>query len=306
MKAIRIQDYGGPENMHLEEVPRPELRPDQVLVRIHDAGVNPVDWKIREGQLRKMHPVEMPLTLGQDFAGEVVEAGERVSGFRAGDAVFGFADGSYAELAAASAGKIARIPDSLDYATAASLPTAGLTAFQILTNLVRPSAADTVLIHGAAGGVGSFAVQIAKERGATVIAHASGADADYLRSIGADEVIDHRTQRFEDVVREVHAVIDLVGGDVCRRSYPLVKPDGILVSTVGAADEAKGKERGILAVNFVMQPEGNGLAALARLVERGAVKPRLDRVLPLAEARRAQDLNQTGHSHGKVVLRVLP
>lgn len=305
MKAIQIRSYGGSDQMKLEEAPSPQAEAGQVLVRIHGAGVNPVDWKIREGLRKQMHTDRFPMTLGQDFAGEVLEAGDGVTEFGRGDRVFGFASGSYAELAAVPVEKIARVPEGMDYVTAASIPTAGLTAFQILAREIQPRRGDSILIHGAAGGVGSFAVQIAKHFGARVIANASGTDEKYLRSIGADAVIDYHARKFENVVHDLDAVIDLVGGDVCERSYAVVKRGGVLVTTTHAADPGKAEKLGIRAVNFLMKADGGDLAALARLVENGAVKPRIYRVFPLGEARDAQDLNQQGRTHGKVVLEIV-
>ncbi|MGZ3704316.1 MAG: NADP-dependent oxidoreductase [Bdellovibrionota bacterium] len=305
MRAIRIQTYGGAEQLRMDEVPRPEMGPDQVLVKIHDAGINPIDWKIREGVMKEMRPATFPLTMGQDFAGEIEELGSEVKNFNKGDRVFGFANGSYAEYAAVSARQIARIPERLSFAAAASIPTAALTAYQILTDVIMPAERDVVLIHGAAGGVGSFAVQIAAHMGANVVAVASVDDESYLKKIGATKVIDYHTQKFEESMRDVSAVIDLVGGDASERSYGILKKGGVLVSTVGAADAAKGKKLGIRAVSFVMKPDGAGLEALATLAEEGVLQPRLQEVLPLSEAGDAQERSKRGGAHGKVVLEVI-
>lgn len=304
MKAIRIHEYGDASTLKLEDAPRRSAGDDQILVRIRDAGVNPIDWKIRQGYLKDLRPASFPLTIGQDFAGEVVEAGRSVKNFRVGDRVFGFAHGSYAEYAVAPVSTVARIPDSMDFATAAALPTAGLTALQIVRDIVAARSGTTLLIHGAAGGVGSFATQIAIHLGARVNGTATGADLDYIESLGVEEAIDYRHERFEDKVREVDAVIDLVGGDTLNRSYAVVKKGGILASTVQYVDEERAKRTGIRVAQVLMQPNTADLTELARLVETGVVKPRLTRVISLADARQAQELGESGKIHGKVILKV--
>jgi NADPH:quinone reductase-like Zn-dependent oxidoreductase len=198
MKAIRIHEYGDAGTLKLEELPRLSITDDQILVRIHDAGVNPIDWKIRQGYMKQVMRATFPMTIGQDFAGEVVEVGKNITQFVAGDRVFGFAQGTYAEYAAAPASTVARIPSSVDFATAAALPTAGSTALQIIRDVVAAKPGMTILIHGAAGGVGSYASQIAKNLGARVIGTATGPDIEYLKSLGVDEIVDFKRERFED------------------------------------------------------------------------------------------------------------
>ena len=219
MKAIRIHQFGDANTLQLEDAPNINIADDQLLVRVRAAGVNPIDWKIRQGYMKDIMHTNFPLTIGQDFAGEVVDKGKSVTQFAKGDRVFGFAQGTYAEFAAAPASMVAKIPDGVDFATAAALPTAGLTALQIIRDFVRAKPGMTILIHGAAGGVGSFASQIAKNSGARVIGTATGDDIQYLKSIGVDEVIDYKRERFEDKVHDVDAVVDLVGGDTLARSY---------------------------------------------------------------------------------------
>jgi NADPH:quinone reductase-like Zn-dependent oxidoreductase len=304
MKAIRIHEYGNAGTLRLEDAPPISISDDQILVRVHDAGVNPVDWKIRQGYLRQAMPASFPLTLGQDFAGEVAERGKGVQRFKAGDRVFGFAQGAYAEYAAAPESTVAAMPDSMDFRTAAALPTAGLTALQAVRDVVGARPGMTILIHGAAGGVGSFASQIAKNRGARVIGTASGDDIEYLRSLGVDEIVDYRRERFEDRAGEVDAVVDLVGGETLARSYPVVKPGGVLTTTVQPIDESAANRAGIRAVHLVMKRNAEDLGELAALVEKGAVKPRLAETMALGEARKAQELSEAGKTHGKVILKV--
>jgi len=304
MKAIRIHQYGDASTLKLEEIPRLLIADDQILIRIHDAGVNPIDWKIRQGYMKQVRPATFPMTIGQDFAGEVVDASKAVTQFRVGDRVFGFAQGTYAEYAAAPASTVAAIPNSIDFATAAALPTAGSTGLQIIRDVVAAKPGMSILIHGAAGGVGSYASQIARNLGARVIGTATGTDIEYLTSLGVDEVIDYKRERFEDIAAEMDAVVDLVGGETLSRSYAAVKKDGVLATTVQPIDESLAKRVGIRAVQVVMKRNAADLAELARLVEKGGLKPRLDKTMSLSQAREAQELSEAGKTQGKVILKV--
>jgi NADPH:quinone reductase-like Zn-dependent oxidoreductase len=306
MKSIRIHSYGDSGEMKVEEAARPQIGDGEgdVLVKVLAAGVNPIDWKIREGYMKEFMPKSFPLTLGQDLAGEVAEVGKNAGQFETGDAVFGFGSGSYAEYAAARTNEIALKPKSVDFATAASIPTAGLTAWQALIDVAHVSLGQTVLIHGAAGGVGSFAVQIARWRGARVVATASSNDAAYLKSLGVEQVIDYQTERFEARAGNPDIVLDLIGGETLNRSYRVVKKGGIIVTTVGQPDETMAREEGARVVRIMMKRDGSELAQIAQLVDQGILKPRVDRVLPMTDAKRAHDLNQSGQTHGKIVLRV--
>jgi NADPH:quinone reductase-like Zn-dependent oxidoreductase len=304
MKAIRIHEYGDVGKLKLEEVPRLSIADDQILVRIRDAGVNPIDWKIRQGRLKQVIPATFPLTMGQDFAGEVTERGKDVDEFAVGDRVFGFAEGTYAEYTSAPVSTVAAIPDSMDFATAAALPTSGSTALQIIRDVVHAKPGMTILILGAAGGVGSYASQIATYLEARVIGTAIGGDIEYLKSLGIDEVIDFKRERFEDKAKGVDAVVDLVGGETLARSYSVVKKDGVLATTVQPIDEMAASRAGIRAVHVLMKRSAGDLADLAKLVVMRAVKPRLGQTLSLAEAKQAQELSETGGTHGKVILKV--
>ena len=304
MKAIRIHEYGDAGTLKLEELPRLSIKDEQILVRIHDAGVNPIDWKIRQGYMKQVMPATFPLTIGQDFAGEVVEVGKNVSQFVAGDRVFGFAQGTYAEYAAAPVSTVAWIPSSVDFATAAALPTAGSTALQIIRDVVAAKPGMTILIHGAAGGVGSYASQIARNLEARVIGTATGTDIEYLKSLGVDEIVDYKRERFEDKANGIDAVVDLVGGETLARSYGVVKQGGVLATTVQPIDEAAANRAGIRGVQVIMRRNSADLAELARLVENGALKPRLFRTMNFSQAREAQELSETGKTQGKVILKV--
>jgi NADPH:quinone reductase-like Zn-dependent oxidoreductase len=304
MKAVLIHEYGDADALNLEETPRPKIAADQMLVKIRDAGVNPVDWKIREGRLKDRMPAAFPLTMGQDFAGEVAELGNGVDRFAVGDRVFGFAPGAYAEYAAASVSEVAKMPQSMSFEMAASLPTAGLTALQLIRDVVKARKGMTILIHGAAGGVGSFAAQIARHLGAKVIGTAADQDVSYLKSLGVEQVIDYKRERFEEKAREADAVVDLVGGDTLARSYSIVKKGGVLVTTVEPIDESAAKQAGIRGVSYLMKRSAPDLDELAKLVEQGVVKPRVSQTMDLAHAKEAQELNETGQSHGKFILKV--
>ncbi|MGZ3775276.1 MAG: NADP-dependent oxidoreductase [Pseudobdellovibrionaceae bacterium] len=303
MKAARIHSYGDSAQVKIEDSPQPEVKNNEVLVKIHDASVNPVDWKIREGYM-KSSSSKFPLTLGQDFSGEIVEVGPGVTSFKKGDDVFGFASGSYAEFTCASVDRIALIPASLNYEVAASIPTAGLTAYQLLVEQAKIKENQTILIHGAAGGVGSLAVQIAHWKKARVFATASSDDKTYLEKIGAERVIDYKTNRFEELLTDLDVVIDLVGGDTIARSYQIMKRNGIALSVVGGCKESEASAHGIRCVNFVMHPNAKDLSDVGKLFAQGILNLRIGAVLPLAEAKRAQDLNKKGHTHGKIVLKM--
>jgi NADPH:quinone reductase-like Zn-dependent oxidoreductase len=301
MKAARIHAYGHSDQILVEDISQPAPAPNEVLVKIRDAGVNPVDWKIREGFMARVAPRSFPFTLGQDFCGEVLALGSDVTDCEAGDEVYGFANGAYAEYAVVSPDMFASKPRTVHDTIAAGLPTPGLTALQIVNNVVQPEPGQTILIHGAAGGVGTIATQLCLAKGARVIATASALDIAYLMSLGVAQVIDYKIERFEDKVPEVNAVIDLVGKDTFARSVGVLRDRALLITTVGPIDPAKG--HAIRAMKFVMQKNKADLETLARLVDEGVVKPRGTRVLPLDAAREAQELTQTGRAAEKLVLR---
>jgi NADPH:quinone reductase-like Zn-dependent oxidoreductase len=302
MKAVRIAQYGGSEHLKYEEAPLPQIGPGQVLAKVRYASVNPIDWKIREGFRSKGIPANFPLTLGQDFSGEIVTSGD--SGlFQTGEQVFGFGEGTYAEFTAATISYVAALPDKIDFAVAAALPTSGLTALQAIRDYVQPIPGTRVLIQGAAGGVGSFATQIAKRYGAQVIGTAAGEDVVYLRALGHVQVVDYTQERFESV-GQVDAVLDLIGGETAKRSLAVIKKGGVLVSTVGAANAELAAQAGIRAVNMVSKGNPEDLSEVAAFVERGDVKPRMGEVFRLEQVREAQDASQHGRAKGKILLKV--
>jgi len=312
MKAIRIHAYGGPEVLLFEDAPRPRLAEGDVLVRVHAAGINPVDWKIRQGYLRETIPYPLPFIPGWDLSGVVEEIGPGAAGFAAGfsvgDAVYArpdiARDGAYAECIAVRASELARKPKTIGHVEAAGVPLAGITAWQALFEVAGLSAGQSVLIHAASGGVGSFAVQFATWKGARVLATASAANHELVRGLGADTVIDYRTTRFEEMARDVDVVFDTIGGETQERSWGVLKPGGIQVSIVSPPSEETAKARGVRAGYLFIGPNAPILSEIARLIDEGRVRPIIGEVLPLSEARRAHELSQTGHAKGKIVLTV--
>jgi NADPH:quinone reductase-like Zn-dependent oxidoreductase len=308
MKAVRIHQYGGPEVLFLEEIQRPTPGPNELLIKVHAASVNPADWKIREGYLKQMLPLAMPVTIGWDVSGTVEATGPGVTQFKRGDEVYARLDlikgGAYAEYTLVNESEVALKPKSVDHIHAAGIPIAGKTAWQALFDTANLRAGQTVLIHAAAGGVGVFAVQFAKARGARVIGTASGKNQAFLRELGVDKAVDYEKTRFEDVVRDVDVVLDTIGGEVQERSWKVLKKGGLLVSLVGPPSAEQAAKYGVRAAMFQMHPGSADLVEIAKLVDLGRVKTVVDTVLPLAEARRAQELSAHGHARGKIVLKV--
>ncbi|MHB9074056.1 MAG: NADP-dependent oxidoreductase [Desulfobaccales bacterium] len=308
MQAVRFHSYGGPEVLVLEEVPRPQASTGEVLIRVHAAGVNPIDWKVRAGHLKDWLPHRLPLIPGWDVSGVVEAVGSDVTAFKIGDAVFGMLDhmrnGAYAEYVAARTGDLVRKPRSIDHVQAGAVPLAALTAWQSLFEVADLAPWHTVLIHAAAGGVGHFAVQFAKWKGAKVIGTASAGNASFLRELGADRVLDYSGEQFEEVVREVDVVLDPIGGETQDRSWQVLKKGGILVATLGIASPEAARQHGVRGEGVRVHTDTAQLTQIAALIDAGDLKPAVTTVLPLAEAARAHELSQTGHVRGKIVLKV--
>ena len=308
MKAVRIHNYGGPEVLQCEDVRRPKPAPGEVLIRVHAAGVNPADWKVRAGHLKQLVPHKFPLILGWDLSGVIEKVGPGVSQFKKGDEIFSkpdtSRDGAYAEYVVVRESEVALKPKSLHHVYAAAAPLAGLTAWQALFDVAQLKPGQRVLIHGGSGGVGHFAVQLAKWKGAYVIATASTKNQELLRHLGAHKTIDYTKQRFEDIVHKIDIVLDMIGGDTQERSWKVLKKGGLLVSVVQPPDVEKARELDVRAAFVWAQPNGNKLAEIAALINADNLKVVLDRILPLSEARRAHELSQSGHARGKIVLRV--
>jgi NADPH:quinone reductase-like Zn-dependent oxidoreductase len=308
MKAVRIHNYGGPEVLKFEDAPRPKPGSGEVLVRVHATAVNPVDWKVRAGYLKGRISYSLPLIPGWDFSGVVDATGPGVTKFKKGDDVYARPDiarnGAYAEYIVVRESELALKPKSIDHVHAAAIPLAALTAWQALFDAAGLTAGQKILIHAAAGGVGSFAVQLAKWKGAHVIGTASARNQAFLRELGVDEPIDYEKTRFEDVVRDVDVVFDTIGGDTQQRSWKVLKKGGILVSIVSQPSAEEAAKHGVRPGYVFVQPNAAELTEIAKLVDAGKVKPIVETVLPLSEAKRAQELSETGHTRGKIVLKV--
>jgi NADPH:quinone reductase-like Zn-dependent oxidoreductase len=305
MKAARIHAFGGSDKVKVETIEIPRVRKNTALVRIRAAGVNPVDWAVREKIYNPKGADKLPLTLGQDFAGVIdeISPGSR-SAFRKGDAVFGEAWGSFAEYAVVPLEDLVRKPRSLSFVVAASIPMAALTAWQMVIDTAAASPRKTFLIHGASGGVGAFAVQFAKWKGAHVVATARRTSFPYLERIGVDVLIDYKAERFEKEVTGVDVVIDPIGGDTQKRSWGVLTRGGMLINLKGEIDRAAARKAGVRGVDFGMRYDTDDLKQIARLLERKVVRPHVSHVMPLGQVRRALDLNEKGRSHGKIVLEV--
>ncbi len=301
MRAIRVNDYGGPEVLALEQVPRPELKPGEVLIRVRAAGVNPVDWKRRSGLYKQAMPLSFPWTPGLEGAGIIESTGADVTTFRKGQEIYGFIMGAYAEYAVAAEGDLRLKPAHLTFEQAASVPVGALTAWQSVIEVAQVQAGQRVLVHGAAGGVGLYAVQFARWKGAHVIGTASAGNLDFVRSLGAESAIDYKATPFEKVIHDMDVVMDTVGGDVIERSWQVLRPNGVLVTVAGRLPPDAGKAQGIRAMNGGRAP-AEKLSQISELFESEQITPVVGRVFPLAEARQAHELSQTGHGRGRIVL----
>jgi NADPH2:quinone reductase len=299
MKASRIHSFGDRRKLVYETAPRPRPGDGEILVRVHAAGVNPVDWKTRQGLGVAETLPAFPVVLGWDVSGVVAAAGKGAMRFREGDEVYGMIrfpgmGGAYAQYATAPAGHLASKPASVDHIQAASVPLAALTAWQALFDVADLQPGQRVLIHAAAGGVGHLAVQLAKWKGAYVVGTASRRNLDFVRQLGADETFDYGASPFEDSLRDFDVVLDAVGGDIASRSYPVLRKGGTLVSITHSGDAARAQ----------VKPDGEQLARIADLIDAGRLRPVVETVFPLSEAGLAHELSEKGRTRGKIVLTV--
>ena len=308
MKAIVIHEYGGPEVLKYEDVPRPEPKDDQILVRVIAAGVNPVDEAGRSERSAKFFGITLPFIPGYDIAGIVEKTGRKITKFKTGDSVYAYLSltdgGGYAEYAVATEVEAAPKPKSISFVEAAGVPVVALTAWQALIDTAKLSAGQTVLIHGGSGGVGTFAIQIAKARGAKVIATASTANQDLLKQLGADVAIDYTKAKFEDVAKNVDVLLDSVGKDTLARSYGVVKKGGFIVTLVARIDQAELDNHGIRGASLGVEPDSNELTEIGKLIAEKKIKVIISQTFPLADAVKAQEQIATGHTRGKIVLKV--
>jgi NADPH:quinone reductase-like Zn-dependent oxidoreductase len=306
MKAVVAHEYGAPEVLKIEGVPRPKPNEDEALVRVIASGVNPADPLTLSGKYAREFGTHLPLIPGYEIAGVVEKTGANVTKLKVGDAVYGYPTfgGGWAEYITVKEWEIAAKPKTLNFVEAAAVPMGALTAWQALVDVAKLQPGQTVLIHGGSGGVGSFAIQIAKARGARVIATASTANQDLLKQLGADVAVDYTKTKFEDVAKDVDAVLDPVGKETLARSYGVVKKGGIVMSLVARPDPAEIKKRGIRGAGISVHPDAEDLAEIAQLIDAGKIKPIVTQVLPLSEAIAAEKQAATHHTRGKVVLQI--
>ena len=315
MRAIVFDAFGGPGRLRLAEVHKPSPAADEVLIEVHCASVNPVDWKIREGMLAELFPYEFPIVPGWDAAGVVAGTGKGVTAFHVGDKVFAYCrkpkvqHGTYAEYVTMAAEAVAPMPRNLDFAAASTIPLTGLTAWQSLFDAGKLSAGQKVLVHAGAGGVGSLAIQFAKSAGATVFTTARGRNHSYVKGLGADAAIDYTREKFVDAVRAlapegIDLVFDTVGKHVQRESYKTLKRGGTLVSIIDLSESGEAEPYGVRTSFVFVSPNGDQLREIAALIEEGTVRPAEYEEIPLDRAAEAQERSRAGHVRGKIVLNI--
>ena len=310
MKAIVIDQYGGKEQLKETEFEKPVPGEKQVIVKLHATSINPIDWKLREGYLKEMIPFDFPIILGWDAAGIVDEVGEKVTDFKAGDRVFARPEttnrGTYAEYTAVDQHLLARIPDNISFEEAACVPLAGLTAWQCLFDFGNIKKGEKVLIHAGAGGVGTFAVQLAKEAGAYVATTVGTHNVEFLKSLGADEVIDYKKQDFEKVLKDYDFVLDSMGGEIQKKSFTVLKEGGRLASIVSNPDQEIASQKNIKSGNVWLDPNGEQLAKMADLLEQNKLKVVIGHRFPLSEEgiKEAHALSESHHAKGKIVIEI--
>lgn len=304
MKVVRIHEFGGPDVLSLEDVPMPEPMADEVLVRVHAASINPVDYKLRSGKYASALPEGVHL--GRDIAGTVEKTGDDVVDFAIGDHVYALLPRDrtgYAEFVAVDAALCARVPENLDDTEAAAVPLAAITAWQGLFDYGGLKAGQHVLIHGGAGGVGHLAVQMAHAAGAKVSTTVAGEDREFALNLGADQVIDYKTERFEDKVKDVDLVLDLVAGETQDRSWRVLRPGGAIVSTLTEPSQEQAKRLQARAASYVAQPNPKELHQISGWIAEGKIHPVVDSTVPFMQVAQAQEKLERGHVRGKVVLR---
>ncbi|MED2186862.1 NADP-dependent oxidoreductase [Bacillus wiedmannii] len=331
MKAMIIDKYGKVP-MRMAEVPTPEINEYEVLAEIHAASINPIDFKIRDGKVKMLLKYEMPLILGNDFSGVIVKVGSKVTRFKAGDAIYARPRknkiGTFAEYIAIHEDDIAFKPKNLSFEEAASIPLVGLTSYQALHDIMHLQKGQKILIHAGSGGVGTFAIQLAKIMGATVTTTASEAGSDLVKSLGADEIINYKTEKFEEILNDYDAVFDTIGGTTLEKSFDIIKGGGNIVSVSGMPNARFGKEFGsgffktllfslaskkLTALEkkhsaqysfLFMKPSGDQLRTIANYIEAGKIKPVIDRVFPFEDAQKAMEYSEAGRAKGKIIVKI--
>ncbi|EEL59841.1 NADPH:quinone reductase [Bacillus toyonensis] len=331
MKTMIIDRYGKVP-MRMTEVPTPEINEYEVLAEIHAASINPIDFKIRDGKVKMLLKYEMPLILGNDFSGVIVKVGAKVTSFKVGDEIYARPRknkiGTFAEYIAIHEDDIALKPNNLSFEEAASIPLVGLTSYQALHDIIQLQKGQKILIHAGSGGVGTFAIQLAKIMGATVTTTASEAGANLVTSLGADEIINYKTEKFEDILKNYDAVFDTIGGATLEKSFNIIKSGGNIVSVSGMPNARFGKEFGsgffktllfslaskkLTALEkkhnaqysfLFMKPSGDQLRTIANYIEAGQIKPVIDRVFPFEDAQKAMEYSESGRAKGKIIVKM--
>lgn len=308
MKAVRIHEYGDSGVLQYEDAPMPEIGADDVLVRVVAASVNPVDWKIRQGYLKDMISYSMPLTLGWDVSGVVESVGDRVTRFKVGEAVFSRPDikrnGTYAEYVVVRESELAFKPQTISHAESAALPLTGITAWEVLINTANVTAGQKVLIHAGSGGVGSLAIQLAKSRGAHVITTTSTQNQELVKALGADDIIDYKTENFAEILQDIDVVFDTLGGEIQAASWSVLKPGGILVSIVEPPSDETAAKFGVRSAFVFIEPNAAILEQLAMHVDKGLIRPIVGAEFALKDIVKAHTLSESGRSVGKIILYV--
>lgn len=308
MRAAQLTAYGGQDTVKVtEDADKPAPVSDQLLIEVHAAGVNPFDVKVREGMARQMAELNFPATLGGDFAGTVAAVGDDVQDFEVGQAVYGQAgalsgQGSFADFTPVKAGQVAAKPAGLDFTQAAALPLVSVSAYQALVDHMDLQKGQKILIHGGAGGIGSMAIQLARHIGAHITTTAAAKDTDFVKGLGADEVIDYEAQDFADVIKDYDAVFDTIGGETTVKSYTVLKPGGALVSMAAQADDVLAKQYEVKFTSQFTHVTTKRLDAVSALIDDGSLKPVIDKVFPLEDAAEALEYQKTARPRGKVVL----
>lgn len=302
MKAIQIKEYGDESILEYTEVERPKPKDNEILVKIHAASVNPIDWKIREGRGKALG-MQLPIILGADFAGTVEEIGLEITKFKKDDEVYGkILVGCYAEYVIVKETELGRKPNNLDYNEAAAIPRGALTSWQAIFETAKLESGQKILIHAASGGVGSMAVQLAKAKGAYVIGTASAKNEKFVKNLGANEFVDYTKTNFEEVVKDVDVVFDTVGGATLERSYQVLKKGGFLVTIVEKPSQELAEKHSVTAQHIASQPNPKQFEEITQLIEQNKIKPYVEKVFSLSEAKEAQILSKEGHTRGKLIL----
>lgn len=311
MEAAQYKKYGGTEVIEInDETPKPSISKDQVLVEVYAASLNPIDSGIRAGHFKDSTPLKFPVTIGGNFSGVVAEAGENVSELKSGDEVYGQAlvlnggSGSIAQFLASNTANTALKPKSVNHLEAASLPLVGASALQALEQHINLKSGQKILIHGGSGGIGSIAIQLAKSKGAYVATTVSSDSIEFAKKLGADEAIDYQNEAFENILSDYDAVFNTARGDAADKSFKILKKGGILVSMTGAPDPDLAKQYSVRAIGQMTESNTKNLTRLAGFVDSGIIKPQIDKIFPLSQAKEAFEYFETGHPKGKVVIKI--